>query len=99
MQKITSFLKANKIYILLAIIFVSFLGINMNVTYFGDDYHFLRWQKYDFAQYFNKLFEFYFKTNGRFIVHLLVTFFLKIPIIFWQIFNSLVLTRNMLLFF
>ncbi len=96
MTKITNILKSNLLYILLAVIFLSFFAINFNVVYFGDDYWFLRFKQYRLEEYFQKLLNFYFTTNGRFIVHLLVTFFLKLPIILWQILNSLMLTRHML---
>lgn len=80
------------------IIFASFLLINLNVVNFGDDYWFFRFRNYDTTKTFSELLNFYKTTNGRFIVHLLVVYFLKIPMIFWQIFNSIVLTRYMLLF-
>lgn len=84
--------------LIISIIFVSFLLINLNVVNWGDDYWFLRFRNYDTTKTFSELLNFYKTTNGRFIVHLLVVYFLKIPIIFWQIFNSIILTRYMLLF-
>lgn len=84
--------------LILSIIFASFLLINLNVVNFGDDYYFFRFRNYDTTKTFSELLNFYKTANGRLIVHLLVVYFLKIPIIFWQIFNSIVLTRYMLLF-
>lgn len=84
--------------LIISIIFASFLLINLNVVNFGDDYRFFRFRNYDTTKTFSELLNFYKTTNGRFIVHLLVVYFLKIPMIFWQIFNSIVLTRYMLLF-
>ena len=85
-------LKDNLVYILVPIIFVSFLLINLNVVYFGDDYYYLTFADLNFSEYFSKLTEHYFKDNGRFIVHTLATIFLKLPMPFWQILNSLMLT-------
>lgn len=84
--------------LIISIIFASFLLINLNVVNLGDDYWFFRFRNYDTTKTFSELLNFYKTTNGRFIVHLLVVYFLKIPMIFWQIFNSIVLTRYMLLF-
>ena len=84
--------------LIISIIFASFLLINLNVVNFGDDYWFFRFRNYDTTKTFSELLNFYKTTTGRFIVHLLVVYFLKIPMIFWQIFNSIVLTRYMLLF-
>lgn len=84
--------------LIISIIFASFLLINLNVVNFGDDYWFLRFRNYDTNKTFSELLNFYKTTNGRFIVHLLVVYFLKNPMIFWQVFNSIILTRYMLLF-
>ena len=84
--------------LIISIIFASFLLINLNVVNFGDDYWFLRFRNDDTNKTFSELLNFYKTTNGRFIVHLLVVYFLKNPMIFWQVFNSIILTRYMLLF-
>ena len=84
--------------LIISIIFASFLLINLNVVNFGDDYWFLRFRNYGTNKTFSELLNFYKTTNGRFIVHLLVVYFLKNPMIFWQVFNSIILTRYMLLF-
>lgn len=82
----------NAMQLLLLITFFSFLVININVTYFGDDYHFLDFQNYNLQAYFSKLVDHYFLDNGRLIVHFLDTIFLSLPIFLWQILNSLMLT-------
>ena len=78
--------------VLPVMIFLSFFLINSSIVYFGDDFYFLSFKQYHFLEYFEHLFGFYCTDNGRFIIHLLVTFFLKIPPIFWKIINSLMLT-------
>ena len=92
MEKILLKIKENLLFILIPIIFVSFLLINLNVVYFGDDYYYLTFSDLEIGEYFSKLVEHYNKDNGRFIVHLLATFFLKLPLPFWQAFNSIMLT-------
>lgn len=84
--------KFNLLYIILPVFFISFLLININVTYFGDDYHFLLFSSESVSSYFSDVFKHYTLDNGRLIVHLLDSLFLKMPIIFWQILNSLMLT-------
>ena len=51
--------------LLLLTVFISFLSININVAYFGDDYHFLDFQNYDLLAYFSKLADHYLLDNGR----------------------------------
>jgi len=92
MKNIISKLKQNWLSLLLPIIFVSFLLINLNVVYFGDDYYYLTFRNLDFSEYFTKLAGHYLNDNGRFIVHMLATLFLKLPLPFWAILNSLFLT-------
>ena len=92
MKQILKYIKENSFYIILFIIFISFLLINIKVVYFGDDYVYLTFRNLNITDYFSKLWGHYLHTNGRFIVHLLVTLFLKMPIIVFQIVNSLLLT-------
>ena len=92
MNNILSKLKNNWLYLIIPIIFISFLLIHLNIVYFGDDYYYLTFRNLNVSEYFSKLFEHYQNDNGRFIVHLLVTFFLKLPLPFWAILNSIFLT-------
>ena len=92
MKSFISAIKNNLVYILIPIIFVSFLLININVVYFGDDYYYLTFRDLEISEYFTRLAEHYCKDNGRFIVHMLATIFLKLPMPFWQVLNSLMLT-------
>ena len=92
MENILNKLKQNWQFLLIPIIFISFLLINLNVVYFGDDYYYLTFRNLDFSEFFSKLFGHYQNDNGRFIVHLLATLFLKLPLPFWAILNSIFLT-------
>ena len=92
MKKFLIEIKNNLMFILIPIIFFSFLLININVTYYGDDYYYLSFSDLSVQDFFAKHIEHYNNDNGRFIVHILVTIFLKLPMPFWQIFNSLMLT-------
>lgn len=92
MDKILSKLKNNWLYVIIPIIFISFLFIHLNVVYFGDDYYYLTFRNLNVADYFSKLFDHYQNDNGRFLVHMLATFFLKLPLPFWGIVNSIFLT-------
>lgn len=92
MKNTVNIIKQNWQYLLIPIIFISFLLINLNVVYLGDDYYYLTFRNLDFSEYFSKLIGHYQNDNGRFIVHLLATFFLKLPLPFWAILNSIFLT-------
>lgn len=92
LENILKKIKENYLYILLPIVFISFLLINLNVVYFGDDYYYLTFRNLNFTDYFSTLAEHYCTANGRFIVHMFATIFLKLPIQFWQVLNSLMLT-------
>ena len=87
------FLKKHKVLIGLAIVFISFLAINLNVVWFGDDYYYLRYSKMEWGEYFKAHWAHYLADNGRFIVHLLESFFLRYNLIIWQIVNTFILTR------
>lgn len=92
MENILHKLKQNGLYIIIPIIFISFLLINLNVVYFGDDYYYLTFNNLELSEYFSKLIGHYQNDNGRFIVHMLATLFLKVPLPFWAILNSVFLT-------
>lgn len=77
------------IYLLLT--FLSFFAININVSYFGDDFSYLNWTKLNSLEYVEAVGKHYIYTNGRTIVHVLDSLFLKLNPIFWAIFNSLML--------
>ena len=91
-MEVKKFLRNKSIYILLIIIFISFLLINLNVVYFGDDYYYLIMSKENGRILLKLLFSHYLHANGRLIVHTLVCLFLKMPMIYWQILNSAMLT-------
>lgn len=85
-------IKINKTAILTIAVFVSFLFINLNVVWFGDDYYYLRYSKLDWGEYFKAHWAHYLADNGRLIVHLLESFFLRYNLVIWQIVNALILT-------
>lgn len=68
--------------------------VNLQIGLFGDDYYYATFTKNNF---WNLHKNHYLEVNGRVIVHLLDSIFLSIPKIFWQILNSIMLTRNSLL--
>ena len=86
------FFKKHKILISLVLVFISFLAININVVWFGDDYYYLRYSKLEWGEYFKAHWDHYLADNGRFIVHLLESFFLRYNLVIWQIINTLILT-------
>lgn len=77
------------IYLLLT--FLSFFAININVNYFGDDFSYLKWTKLNSLEYVEAVGKHYIRTNGRTIVHVLDSIFLKLNPVFWAIFNSVML--------
>ena len=91
MKDIKNF-KINKTVILTIAVFISFLIINLNVVWFGDDYYYLRYSKMEWGEFFKAHWEHYLADNGRFIVHLLESFFLRYNLIIWQIVNTFILT-------
>lgn len=78
--------------IMLGIIFLVLLRICLNVDLYGDDLFYTQFTIGDLKYYIERNYEHYFLANGRVIVHLLVTFFLGIPMIFWQILNPVMIT-------
>lgn len=70
-------------------LFMLTLLVNLQIGLFGDDYFYATFTKNDFWN-LHKMH--YLETNGRAIVHLLDSLFLALPNIFWQIFNSIMLT-------
>ncbi len=86
------FVQKHKCLFGVVIIFISFLLINLNVVWFGDDYYYLRYSKMEFAECMKEMWAHYLADNGRFIVHLLEAFFLKYNLIIWQIVNTGILT-------
>lgn len=77
--------------VFLVITFLSFFMINVNVSYFGDDFSYLKWTKLNTFDYVQQVVQHYFNVNGRTIVHILDSIFLGISPVFWSIFNSLML--------
>ena len=68
--------------------------VNLQIGLFGDDYYYATFTKNNFWQLHKAH---YLEVNGRVIVHFLDSIFLSIPKIFWQVLNSIMLTRYSLL--
>lgn len=75
----------------LAITYLSFFVININVSYFGDDFSYLKWTKLNTVDYIQQVAKHYLNVNGRTIVHILDSIFLSASPVFWAMFNSLML--------
>lgn len=72
----------------IALFFITFILaflVMRNIPLFGDDYYYITFKDGDFWGLHK---EHYMIVNGRAIPHLLVTIFISIPKIFWQILNS-----------
>ena len=65
--------------------------ININVTIMGDDYFYKTLLYGDLSKFINNQISQYLYANGKIIVNLLNTLFLSVDMIFWKIFNSLML--------
>lgn len=74
-----------------ALTFIFTFLVNENIYLFGDDYYYIGFSQGSIAEYFVRNAEHYTNMNGRAIVHLLVTFFLSIDMIWWKLFNSFML--------
>ncbi len=73
---------------LFSITFILAFLIMRNIPLFGDDYYYVTFKSGDFWQMHK---DHYLLANGRAIVHFLVTVFIALPPIFWQILNSALL--------
>lgn len=80
---------------ILLLIFVCLFGaiflIHSKARLYGDDWFYHTFSQVDFSYYIQRNIEHYFRANGRVIVHLLATLFLKLPVISWGIINTLFL--------
>lgn len=91
MNKDDNFIKKIKYSVLIFIfisLFISVFLINTKVRLYGDDWFYYTFSSSGILYYVEKNIQHYFLANGRAIVHLLVTVFLKLPMIFWVIINS-----------
>lgn len=80
---------------ILILIFFCFFGaiflIHSKVRLYGDDWFYYTFSQSDFSYFIQRNVEHYFAANGRVIVHLLATMFLKLPKIWWSFINTLFL--------
>lgn len=89
---IKNFIRKYGLLITAIMVFILTFMINKSVRLYGDDFHYKQFSSVDFSYYLKRNAEHYFLANGRVIVHLLVTFFLSLPPVFWALFNSLMLS-------
>lgn len=78
-------------FIFAIITFIFTFLININVNNYGDDYYYMTLVNSNLSIFINNHISHYLLANGRVIVHLLVTLFLSVDMIYWKIFNSLML--------
>ncbi|MBQ9266798.1 MAG: hypothetical protein IJ217_00685 [Clostridia bacterium] len=62
-----------------------------NVYLFGDDYYYITYSKGPMQEFWAHHVEHYTQINGRAIVHFLVSIFLSQNLIWWKLFNALML--------
>ncbi len=77
--------------VLFAAVFILTFIVMMNVPLMGDDYFYNTVAELHGAEFWNAHLNHYREVNGRAIVHILVTLFMKAPPLVWQIVNSLFL--------
>ncbi len=58
------------------------------VRLYGDDWHYFQYANSGIKYFFLKHYNHYFLANGRALVHLWVTLFLALPMVFWRIINT-----------
>ncbi|MDP3387657.1 MAG: DUF6056 family protein, partial [Eubacteriales bacterium] len=58
------------------------------VRLYGDDWHYFQYTKVGVKFFFSKHYDHYLLANGRALVHLWVTLFLALPMVFWRIINT-----------
>ena len=78
------------IFALLTFIF-TFI-VNNNVYMFGDDYFYVTFSQGTASEFWEHHLRHYTLDNGRAFVHFLASIFLSVDLIWWKIFNSLVLS-------
>ena len=65
--------------------------VNLNVTYYGDDYYFMTLRSASVAGYLRNCWGVYAHDNGRLIVHMLAVGFLSLDLNVWRAADSLML--------
>ena len=89
-------IKSKADWLFAAITFIAVFCAMRYVRYYGDDYYYLTFAKMPPQEFWGGHLTHYLEVNGRAIVHILDTFFLKLPPIVWQIANSLFLSAIVL---
>ena len=78
-------------HIILIALFLLTLLVSLQIGLFGDDYFYITFTKGDFWELQK---EHYLHSTGRAIIAFLNSILLAIPLFYWAILNSLMLTRN-----
>ncbi len=78
-------------YVLFFVFFFCAFFIMRYVPVMGDDLYYSTFDSIFSEQFWKQHLEHYGLSNGRFIVHVLATFFLKLPPVVWQIANAALL--------
>ncbi len=88
LTKKRGYLQRYGLLIITLIVFIFTFLVTKNVRLYGDDFFYRRFTSKDFAYFLSKHKEHYFLANGRVIVHLLATYFLGLPTLYWAVLNS-----------
>lgn len=75
------------VLVILISLCLSLWFILSKVRLYGDDWFYYQFSRADLKYYLQKNIEHYFKANGRVVVHLLATGFLRMPMFVWQTVN------------
>lgn len=78
-------------------VFLVEFAIMKNIPLFGDDYFFASFARFGSAEFWQAHINHYMTVHGRALVHFLVTVFLKLPHIVWQIFGAALLALTVCL--
>lgn len=74
------------------LLFLGTFSVLWNVFPYGDDFFYISFTAHDAAYFFNHHVEHYSRANGRVLVHLLDTVYLRLPRLLWQLTNAGLLT-------
>lgn len=75
-----------------AAVFFGTLSVLRSVYLYGDDFFYSSFTAYDWKYFAQHHFDHYFRANGRVLVHLLATVFLRLPRLCWQLLEAGMLT-------
>lgn len=91
-------LKLVLLIFIFASLFLAIFLIDTKVRLYGDDWFYHTFSSSTFLYYVRRNIGHYFFANGRSIVHVLVTAFLKLPMICWVVTNAMFLVTISIVF-